>query len=300
MSHPNADNDANGAAPAKTRFFVFGAGFSARAFLETVPAAGIAGVTTRSPEKAAGFAAHGWKPFLFDGIHPGRGIDGALHRVTHLIISIAPGEGGDPVLACYRDEIVHAMPALRWIGYLSTVGVYGDHDGAWVDEDTPPAPVSRRSRERLEAELAWHDAATARGTPLAILRLSGIYGPGRSPFDKLREGKARRLVKPGQVFNRIHVADIAGALSLLAAKCAGGVFNVTDDEPAPPQDVVEHAARLGGFPIPPEIDFATADLTPMARSFYGENKKVSNGRLKSTGYEFFFPTFREGLEALKP
>ena len=193
-----------------------------------------------------------------------------------------------------RDE----APALRWIGYLSTVGVYGDHGGAWVDETTPLAPASRRSRERCEAEAAWQAFADARGVPLAILRLSGIYGPGRSPFDKLRAGTARRLVKPGQVFNRIHVHDIAGALIHLAASRTGGVFNVTDDEPAPPQDVVAHAARLGGFPLPPAIDFATADLTPMARSFYGENKRVSNSKLKQSGYAMIFPTFREGLAAL--
>ncbi|WP_062209080.1 SDR family oxidoreductase [Aureimonas sp. AU12] len=282
------------------RLFVFGCGFSARAFTDTLPHGLVAGVTTRTPQKAASLAAHGLKPFVFDGERPGPGIDAALHRTTHLLVSIAPGERGDPVLRQYRDEIVHAMPQLRWIGYLSTVGVYGDHGGAWVDETTELRPVSQRSHERVAAEEAWTQAAGERGTPLAILRLSGIYGPGRNTFENLKAGRARRLVKPGQVFNRIHVADIAGALSLLAGSATGGVFNVTDDEPAPPQDVVEYAARLGGFPMPPEVDFETADLTEMARSFYGENKRVGNQRLKSLGYEFYFPTFREGLMALKP
>ena len=282
------------------RLFVFGCGFSARAFTDTLAHGLVSGVTTRTPEKAASLAAHGLKPFVFDGERPGPGIDAALHRTTHLLVSIAPGEAGDPVLRCYRDAVVHAMPRLRWIGYLSTVGVYGDHGGGWVDETSELKPVSQRSRERVAAEAAWQAAATERGTPLAVLRLSGIYGPGRNTFENLKAGRARRLVKPGQVFNRIHVADIAGALGLMARNEIAGVFNVTDDEPAPPQDVVAHAAKLGGFPLPPEVDFETADLTPMARSFYGENKRVVNHRLKSLGYEFIFPTFREGLAALKP
>ncbi|WP_306228811.1 SDR family oxidoreductase [Mangrovibrevibacter kandeliae] len=215
---------------------------------------------------------------------------------THLLISIAPGEAGDPVLATQRSRVLDQMPALRWIGYLSTVGVYGDHGGAWVDETGPLRPVSKRSVQRVEAEAGWQALADARDVPLAILRLSGIYGPGRSAIENLRAGTARRLVKPGQVFNRIHVADIAGALRLLSAQARGGVFNVTDDEPAPPQDVVAYAAGLLGIDPPAEIAFDTADLTPMARSFYGENKRVRNERLKSAGYEFLFPTYREGLK----
>lgn len=283
---------------AAPRFLVFGGGYSATAFLRTRHPSEIAGVTTRSADKAEALAAQGWPPFLFDGTGPGGEIAGALEGTTHCLVSIAPGEAGDPVLRHFADTILGAAPALRWIGYLSTVGVYGDHGGAWVDETTLPSPASRRSRERCEAERAWEDLAERRGVPLAILRLSGIYGPGRSPFDKLRAGTARRLVKPGQVFNRIHVADIAGALAHLSMCDTGGVFNVTDDEPAPPQDVVAHAAALANLPLPPEIDFATADLTPMARSFYGENKRVSNAKLKQSGYAMVFPTFREGLAAV--
>lgn len=279
--------------------FVFGCGYSASAFVERLDPSRIAGVTTRSAEKAASFAARGLRPFLFDGEVPGEGIDAALARTTHLLVSIAPGAAGDPVLRQYRDAIARGCPKLAWIGYLSTVGVYGDHGGAWVDEETDLAPVSVRSRERVEAERLWAVIAEERGVPLAILRLSGVYGPGRNAMVNLREGKARRLVKTDQVFNRIHVADIAGALSLLAGGKVGGVFNVTDDEPAPPQDVVEHAARLVGAPVPPEIDFETAELSPMARSFYGENKRVSNARLKRLGYLFEYPTYREALEALK-
>ncbi|KQQ80729.1 SDR family oxidoreductase [Aureimonas sp. Leaf324] len=277
------------------RYFVFGCGYSAGAFLRTRVPEEIVGATTRSAGKAAQLRALGWPPFLFDGGAPGAGIAEALARTTHLVVSIAPGEDGDPVLRRHGEDLRRHAPSLRWIGYLSTVGVYGDHGGAWVDEATPPAPTSKRSRERLEAERAWAALADDLDRPLAILRLSGIYGPGRSPFEKLRAGTARRLVKPGQVFNRIHVDDIAGALAHLASACTSGIFNVTDDEPAPPQDVVAHAADIGGYACPPEIDFATADLTPMARSFYGENKRVANMALKRAGYALRFPTFREGL-----
>ena len=280
------------------RLFVFGCGYSASAYVSRLDPAMLSGVTTRSPEKAAAFAERGWRPLLFNGETETAPIDAALAETTHLLVSIAPGEAGDPVLSAFRQTILERMPKLAWIGYLSTVGVYGDHGGAWVDETTPLKPVSQRSVERVAAEGAWAAIAASRNVPLAILRLSGIYGPGRNAFVNLAEGKARRLVKPGQVFNRIHVEDIAGALQLLAAGRIGGNFNITDDEPAPPQDVVEYAARLAGVPVPPELDFDTAELSPMARSFYGENKRVSNARIKRTGYTFSFPTYREALVAL--
>ncbi|ALN71217.1 SDR family oxidoreductase [Aureimonas sp. AU20] len=286
--------------PPDTRLFTFGCGYSAGHFVSGLPVEEVMGVTTRSLDKAKGFAARGLQPFLFDGTGPGEGIEAALAETTHLLVSIAPGEEGDPVLRQYGELIGSGMPDLQWIGYLSTVGVYGDHGGAWVDETTPLRPISKRSRERVEAEADWLLLARRRRVPLSILRLSGIYGPGRNTFENLKAGKARRLVKPGQVFNRIHVEDIAGALRLLAARRENAIVNVTDDEPAPPQDVVTHAAAIGGFDLPPEVDFDSADLTPMARSFYGENKRVGNARLKSLGYEFFFPTFREGLAVLKP
>ncbi|WP_185984121.1 SDR family oxidoreductase [Aureimonas mangrovi] len=296
-------------------FFIFGGGYSAGAFARAQPAGSIVGVTTRGEEKASDFAAHGWKPFVFDGERPGDGIDGALPKATHLVISVPPGhaapEGvsraggagaapGDPVLRWYRDEIVHGMPRLEWIGYLSTVGVYGDHDGAWIDESAPLSGQSERSRERIAAEEAWGEAAREAGVPLAILRLPGIYGPGRSAFDKLESGKARRTVKPGQVFNRVHVDDIAGAIAHLAVRRIGGAFNVTDDEPAPPQDVIEHAARLAGLPVPPDEPFDPVAMSPMARSFWSENKRVSNAALKATGYALRYPTYREGLAAITP
>lgn len=277
--------------------FIFGAGYSARAFASLCgPDVSVWG-TTRSPEKFDLLRSCGISPLLFDG-EPIPEIVARLRETTHLVVSIAPGEGGDPVLNAAGATIASAMPHLRWIGYLSTVGVYGDHGGAWVDEMTPCRPVSRRSVLRVDAEQQWLELGRTIGIPIAILRLAGIYGPGRNAFINLRDGTARRLVKPGQVFNRIHVADIAGALAHLAGQDRGGIFNVTDDEPAPPQEVVSYAAALMGVQPPPEVPFDQAELTPMARSFYGENKRVSNRALRAAGYDFRFPDYWTALRAL--
>ncbi len=280
------------------RLFIFGTGFSSKAFVEEVrDQFDWIGGTTRSSDKMEALRTLGVEPFLFDGNSQGDGVAEALKQATHILVSIAPNEAGDPVLNQYANEIVGAKP--RWIGYLSTVGVYGNHDGAWVDEETPLNPVSKRSVQRVAAEEAWLAFAEQNDLPVQIFRLSGIYGPGRNAFENFRKGTARRLVKPGQVFNRIHVADIAGALKAAMAKPSTRVFNVTDDEPAPPQDVVAFAAELLGVEAPPEIPFESADLTPMARSFYGENKRVSNQRLKDElGFTFRYPDYRVALKAL--
>ncbi len=280
------------------RILAFGAGYSVQAFARDKPAAAQISGTTRSPEKFERLEEAGIRPLLWTGDRPPALLD-ALGDATHLVISVAPGETGDPVLAALRSDILSAARNnLRWIGYLSTVGVYGDHGGAWIDEETPCAPRSRRSVERVHAEEEWRALGREAALPVALLRLSGIYGPGRNAFLNLEHGTARRLVKPGQVFNRIHVADIAGALWHLLQQGADGPFNVTDDEPAPPQDVVEHAARLMGIEPPPAIPFETSELSPMQRSFYGENKRVSNARLKSLGYRFRFPYYRAALRAM--
>ncbi len=281
------------------KLFVFGAGFSSRAFIDRVrDRFDWIGGTTRSPEKAADLDKAGVEPFLFDGTKPGDGIAEALKSATHVLVSIAPGETGDPVLRIHGDDIATGRP--DWTGYLSTVGVYGNHDGEWVDEDTPCKPVSKRSVQRVAAEQAWLEFARAHDLPVQIFRLSGIYGPGRNAFENFRKGTARRLIKPGQVFNRIHAADIAGALEAAMAQPSTRIFNVTDDEPAPPQDVVAFAAKLLGVEPPPEIPFETADLSPMARSFYGENKRVSNRRLKDElGYAFRYPDYRVALRDLQ-
>lgn len=280
-------------------FLIFGAGYSAQAFAREKPTAEfpVTG-TTRSENKFARLRRAGIAPLLFDG-RSSFALAAELAVVTHLIVSAAPDETGDPVLNALADELrAAANKNLRWIGYLSTVGVYGDHGGGWVDEETPPRPKSRRSQERVAAEAAWAAFGAQTRTPVAILRLSGIYGPGRNAFVNLRDGTAKRLVKPGQVFNRIHVSDIAGALWHLSEREAGGIFSVTDDEPAPPQDVVAFAAELMGVEPPHEIAFETAELSAMQRSFYGENKRVANARLRQAGYSFRFPDYRSALRAM--
>lgn len=277
---------------------VIGFGYSAAAIVaELRGTVDTITVTVRSEARAAALLQTGLRVAAFDGTTIPAALRQALGAATHLLVSAPPDVTGDPLLRCGLAPA--DMPALRRIAYLSTVGVYGDHQGAWVDEDTPPHPASARSVQRLAAEEGWKAFADACSAELGVFRLSGIYGPGRSALDNLRQGTARRLVKPGQVFNRIHVADIAGAVALALRQDGPlGVLNLTDDEPCPPQDVVTHAATLLGVEPPPEQPFETAVLSPMARSFYGENKRVSNRRLKHRlGYAFRCPTYREGLAA---
>ena len=249
------------------------------------------------------------KAVIFDGETADDAVLAALSTTTHLVVSIAPSRKENPaepdatvdptLLALGNRALSDIMPALRWIGYLSTVGVYGNHDGAWVDEETPAAPSSERSRQRVRAEAEWMALGEATGLPVAVFRLSGIYGPGRNGLISASEGRSRRLVKPGQVFNRIHVEDIATAVTKAAQIEAQGLFNITDDEPAPPQDVVAFAHTLLGTHPPPEMDFATADLTPMARSFYGENKRVSNAKSKQAlAMTYAQPNYRMALESM--
>lgn len=254
--------------------------------------------TTRARDKAAKLAEAGIRPFVFDGANLSDDLRVHLLDVTHLVQSIAPGREGDPLLRLTGDDLKRLMPKLQWIGYLSTVGVYGDHQGGWVDEETVCRPVSARSVERVEAENAWMALGKQHNLPVCVLRLSGIYGPGRNAFCNLANGTARRLIKPGQVFNRIRVEDIGTATAFLIVKNLSGIFNVTDDEPCPPQDVVLEAAQLMSVPVPPEQDFASAELSAMARSFYGENKRVSNAKLKALGFGFRYPNYRGSLTDL--
>jgi nucleoside-diphosphate-sugar epimerase len=275
-------------------FLIFGAGYSGRAFGRRMAGSQIVG-TTRSPDNFERLRSAGIEPLPFDGGIVTEPLAEALARTTHLVVSTAPGESGDPVLAAARDLLLTAAPKLSWVGYLSTVGVYGDHQGAWVDETSECRPSSRRAMLRVAAEQAWLAFGRERGVAVALLRLGGIYGPGRNAFVNLAKGTARRLVKPGQLFSRIHVADIAGVLKHLAERATGGIFNVVDDEPAPPQDVVAYAARLMGVEPPPEIPFETAILSPAARSFYAENRRVSNAAIRKAGYGFAFPDYRVAL-----
>ena len=284
------------------RLFFFGMGYSSRATAQAlrnlenhdIPVAG----TTRSLEAAESWADTSYDMHVFDGEVPGPTLSADLRAATHVILSIPPDERGDAALNLHRADL-DAAENLEWIGYFSTVGVYGDFGGQWIDEDAPTRPVNPRSKQRVAAEEAWRDYAEERGVPLFIERLAGIYGPGRSAFDKLRAGTARRIVKPGQVFNRIHVTDIGEITALAARARLAGTYNLTDAEPAPPQDLVSYAAELMGVEPPPDTPFEDAPLSPMARSFYSDNKRVSSKRLLAAlDTELRFPTYREGLNAI--
>ena len=271
----------------------FGHGYSARALTRLLSPTGWTVIgTTRSVDKAGVLRTEGVEPLIW----PGADIVPALDRATHLLISAAPDDDGDPVLRHIRAEIAARAEQFQWVGYLSTTGVYGDHDGDWVDENSPLTPATKRGQARVKAEADW----TALGLPLHIFRLAGIYGPGRGPFEKVRQGTARRIIKPGQVFSRIHVADIAQVLAAsIARPHPGAAYNLCDDDPAPPEDVIAYAAELLGLPVPVAEDFATAEMTPMARSFYAESKKVRNDRIKAElGVRLLYPDYRAGLTAL--
>lgn len=278
---------------------IFGFGFTSEAVAEKLKSSfsTISG-TTRSEDKSKILRSRDITPILFDGEKISEELSSTLETATHLLISIGPNDAGDPVLNAAAKRLKKCKN-LQWIGYLSTVGVYGNHDGAWVDETTTCKPVSKRSIQRLGAEKAWLDFGRELNIPTAIFRLAGIYGPGRNAFMNIEKGNARRLVKPGQVFNRIHREDIASAVALAVEKSAHGIFNITDDLPAPPQDVVAYAHKLADLEPPEEIDFETADLAPMARSFYGENKRVSNAKSKSVlGLEYAWPNYHQSLNRM--
>ena len=266
--------------------FCFGLGFAARALARRLAAQGWTITGTNRSGDGGGLAFDGTKPLARS----------AFAGVTHLLISAPPGETGDPVLGCHRDDLERLADSLRWVSYLSTTGVYGDRGGEWVDENSKLAPTTARGERRVGAEAAWQ----ALNLPLHIFRLAGIYGPGRNQLVSLRDGTAKRIVKEGQVFSRIHVDDIAGVLAAsIERPRPGRIYNVCDDEPCPPQDVVAFAAELLQIPEPPEIRFDEADLSPMARSFYAESKRVSNRRIKEElAYRLIYPTYREGLTAL--
>ncbi|MAU51043.1 MAG: NAD(P)-dependent oxidoreductase [Roseovarius sp.] len=271
----------------------FGHGYSAQALARLLLPQGFRIIgTTRDAAKAARLAETGIEPVLWDD-----DLAPALASATHLLSSVGPSEAGDPVLARHGPAIAAQAHRLTWAGYLSTTGVYGDHQGGWVDEDTPLTPATQRGALRAAAEAAWQAIP---GLPLHIFRLAGIYGPGRGPFEKVRQGTARRIVKPGQVFSRIHVDDIAQALAAsIARPRPGAIYNLCDDDPAPPEDVIAHAAHLLGLPVPEAVPHDAADLSPMARSFYAESKRVSNRRIKEElGVTLRYPDYRSGLAAL--
>ena len=275
--------------------FCFGFGYSAEWLAKILLPQGwtIAG-TARENTKRAAMQARGIAAYPF----PLPDAATALKGVTHILSSIPPRDGHDPVVAAH-GEALQALPDLIWAGYLSTTGVYGDAGGGWVDEDSPVNPGSLSGKARIAAEAEWRALNLPLGLPLHIFRLSGIYGPGRSAIDQLRAGTAKRIAKPGQLFNRIHVGDIAAALAAsMAHPYPGAVYNLADDEPASSSDVVAHASQLLGIAPPPEIPLEQAGLSPMGRAFYAESKRVRNDRIKrDLGLRLAYPTYREGLAA---
>ena len=277
----------------------FGLGFSARTLAARLARAGWSvTATSRSESGAAKIRAAGYRAFVFDGSAPlpPEAFDG----VTHVVVSAPPDAEGDPVLRQHAADFAARAQQFRWVAYLSTTGVYGDHGGGLVTEDTPLTPNTGRGVKRLVAETQWLALWRDSGLPVQIFRLAGIYGPGRNQLVSLLDGTAKRVIKQGQVFSRIHVEDIASVLEAsIAHPHPGRAYNVCDDEAAPPQDVVAFGAGLLGLPVPPDIPFEEAELSPMARSFYADSKRVSNARIISElGVKLAYPTYREGLQAL--
>ena len=274
---------------------VFGHGYSAGFLTPHLRERGwtVAGTTRGDAARVAGAGA---APLLWPGQEDA--VRAAIARADAILVSAAPGPDGDPVLAAFEEDLARAAP--RWLGYLSTTGVYGDRQGGWVDEDSALDGSGPRGQARIRAEAAWRALAGRAGLPLHIFRLAGIYGPGRGPFEKVRGGTARLILKPGQIFSRIHAEDIAQVLlASMDRPAPGTAYNVCDDDPAPPQEVLAHAAELLGLPPPPAIPFDQAEMTPMARSFYQDSKRVSNRRIKEElGVRLRYPDYRSGLAAL--
>ncbi len=280
----------------KNTLLSLGHGYSARAFARQLTSDkwNIIG-TVRTSDKVDEIAVEGVEPIVW----PGTSLAEAFQKATHLLVSISPTEDGDPVLNSL-SELVTSAPNLKWIGYLSTTAVYGDHQGGWVDENTPLTPATRRGQLRMQAEAAWQQFAKEQSLSLHIFRLAGIYGPGRGPFSKVKNGTARRIIKDNQVFSRIHVEDIAQTLlASINRPNPGSVYNVCDDLAAPPQDVIAYAASLLNMAIPPAQSWDTAQMTAMARSFYAESKRVRNDRIKTElSVTLKYPDYKTGLDAL--
>jgi nucleoside-diphosphate-sugar epimerase len=283
------------------RLFCFGLGYTARVLAGRLLARGwrVAG-TTRSEDEARTLTRAGFEVFLFDRSRTLADPGAALAGTTHLLSSVPPDDDGDPVIDCHGADIA-GLKGLAWAGYLSTTGVYGDRDGGWVDEDSALEPTGPRGRKRVSAEAAWLALARDHGLPVHVFRLAGIYGPGRNALATVRAGQAKRVDKPGQVFSRIHVDDIAAVLEAsMARPNPGRAYNVCDDDPASPAEVIAYACGLLGVAPPPLVPFEQAELSPMARSFYRDNKRVSNRRIKQElGVELSYPDYRGGLDRLR-
>ena len=275
--------------------FCLGLGYSAQRFATLYGEDYFIAGSVRTEEKAELLQHKGYQTYVFDGLRCHDDLARALHETEALIISIPPsdeGDGGDQIA-----RLLSGTTRLKVIIYLSTIGVYGDRHGAWVSEKDPATPMQPRSIRRLKAENQWQAIANTLNVPIAVLRLAGIYGPGQNAIEQLRAGMARCIIKPGQVFNRIHVDDIARVIHGVLTTPKNALYNVSDDEPAPPQDIIAYAAKLLDVPPPPAIDWQEAGLSTMARSFYEENKRVSNALIRAEFGDLLYPTYREGLRS---
>ncbi|MEM8877727.1 MAG: SDR family oxidoreductase [Pseudomonadota bacterium] len=289
----------------KQSLFIFGLGYSGTAIAKAAQAAGwqVAG-TVRTAEKAARLAGLGLDARVYDGTDAAavERLADTLRDTQAVVVTMGPDNdeaGAQDAVLRHANQLFAGLTNLQTLVYLSTIGVYGDRGGAWIDETADPDSGQARSIRRVATEKAWTEHAERLGAGAFIMRLGGIYGPGRSPLEKVRNGEARRIIKPGQVFNRIHVADIAGAvLAAIENPDQAGIYNVVDDQPTPPQDVIAHAAGLLGLPVPPDIAFEDADMSPMGRAFYANNKRVRNDKLKSLLDDtLVYPSYEQGLKA---
>jgi len=287
----------------KAAFFCFGLGFSGQVIARHLQKAGWAvSGSCREPDAAMALRADGVSSLVFDGTTPLDRFEEVLNRVTHVLITVPPSApDGDPVLRCHGEDLT-TLKALKWVGYLSTTGVYGDTQGRMVDETADLSPTSQRSRRRVAAEQGWLDLKNRHGLPVHIFRLSGIYGPGRSTLDTVRAGKARQIIKPGHKFSRIHVDDIAAVINAsMNAPNPGAIYNVCDDEAAPPGEVTAYACQLLGINPPPSVDFddVRESMTAMALSFWNDNRLIDNTRIKTElAVKLAYPTYRQGLRAI--
>ena len=280
---------------------VFGLGYSARALVDRLrPDGWKIRAPARDADKVAALCAEGIDAQRFDGTAPVADVAALLDGASHILLSAPPGADGDPVLNWHGGDIAARAPHMEWVGYLSTTGVYGDRAGGWVDESSELTPATERGLRRVDAETSWCRLRRDSGLPVHLFRLAGIYGPGRNALETVRSRRSRRVIRDGQVFSRIHVADIAAVLAAsMARPNPGAAYNLCDDDPAPPQDVVTHACELLGVAPPPEIPFEEAEMSEMGRSFYAESKRVSNARIKEElGVTLAYPDYRAGLAAL--
>ena len=277
--------------------FCFGLGYSASWLARDLQGQGwrVSGTHRPDDEKSMG-------GLVFDRDHPLDDFDAVFADVTHVLLSVPPDGAGDPVLDVHGDDLVRHAGHIDWMGYLSTVGVYGNTDGKPVNETSRLLPTQERSRFRGLAETRWQNLAVRSQLPLHVFRLAGIYGPGRSPLDKVRAGRAQRIASPGHLFSRIHVADIANVLKAsMAHPNPGGIYNVCDDDPAQPSDVIKYACELLNAPVPGEISFedALVTMSPMAQTFWADNRLVLNDKIKDElGVKLDYPDYKSGLQAV--